>query len=38
MPQPDEIRAGYNRESIVIYQAYSARIADAALAAQGFVP
>jgi len=33
-----EIRADYDRESIVIYQAYSPAIADATLAAGRFVP
>ncbi|QDT27344.1 hypothetical protein Enr10x_26610 [Gimesia panareensis] len=32
-----EIRADYNRETIVVYQAYAPQIADAALAAQKFV-
>lgn len=32
-----EIRADYDRESIVVYQAYSSQIADAALKAQKFV-
>ncbi len=38
MPQEREIRADFDRETIVIYQAYSPAIADAALAAQRFVP
>ncbi|WP_460718673.1 DUF4291 domain-containing protein [Nocardia heshunensis] len=33
-----EIRADYDRDSIVVYQAYSAGIADPAVAAQRFVP
>jgi len=33
-----EIRADFDRESIVIYQAYNNAIADAALAARRFVP
>ncbi|QDT42192.1 hypothetical protein Pan241w_22730 [Gimesia alba] len=32
-----EIRADYDRETIVVYQAYSSQIADAALKAQKFV-
>lgn len=32
-----EIRADYNRDTIVVYQAYNAAIADAAVAAQRFV-
>jgi len=38
MPREREIRADFDRETIVIYQAYSAAIADAALRAQRFVP
>src|SRR4051794_22748334 len=38
MPQQREIRADFDRETIVIYQAYAPKIADAALAAQRFVP
>ena len=37
MPQYREIRADFDRESIVVYQAYSDAIADAALAASRFV-
>lgn len=37
MPEMYEIRARYDRDSIVIYQAYSSLIADAALKAQRFV-
>jgi hypothetical protein len=37
MPPEREIRADFDRESIVIYQAYSPAIADAALADQRFV-
>jgi hypothetical protein len=37
MPQTYEIRADYDRETIVIYQAYSAAIAEAALKAGKFV-
>lgn len=33
-----QIRAVFNRETIVVYQAYNDAIADAALAAQKFVP
>lgn len=33
-----EIRADFNRETIVVYQAYNSAIADAALRAQRFVP
>ena len=38
MPAEHEIRADYDRDTIVIYQAYSPAIADAALAAGRFVP
>jgi hypothetical protein len=38
MPQEREIRADFDRETIVVYQAYSPAIADAALEAQRFVP
>lgn len=38
MPAEYEIRADFDRETIVVYQAYSPRIADAALAAGRFVP
>src|SRR5262245_22846944 len=38
MPQLREIRADYDRETIVVYQAYCAAIADAAVAAGRFVP
>jgi hypothetical protein len=38
MPAEREIRADYNATSLVIYQAYSSAIADAAVAAQRFVP
>lgn len=38
MPREREIRADYDRETIVIYQAYSAQIAEAALKAGRFVP
>ena len=37
MPAEREIRADYDRDTIVIYQAYSPAIADAALAAGRFV-
>ncbi|MCX6367095.1 MAG: DUF4291 domain-containing protein [Armatimonadetes bacterium] len=37
MPELYEIRATYDRETITVYQAYNAAIADAALAAQTFV-
>jgi Domain of unknown function (DUF4291) len=37
MPKPYEIRASYDRETFVVYQAYSAAIADAAIKAQKFV-
>jgi hypothetical protein len=38
MPAEREIRADYNATSLVIYQAYSPAIAEAAVAAQRFVP
>jgi hypothetical protein len=38
MPQQREIRADFDRETIVIYQAYSPKIAEPALEAQRFVP
>jgi hypothetical protein len=38
MPQQREIRAAFDRETIVMYQAYAPRIAEAALEAQRFVP
>ena len=38
MPGLHEIRADFDRETIVIYQAYSPAIADAALKAKRFVP
>ena len=38
MPPTREIRADYDRDTIVVYQACSPAIADAALAAQRFVP
>jgi hypothetical protein len=38
MPAEHEIRADFDRQSIVIYQAYPPAIADAALAASRFVP
>jgi Domain of unknown function (DUF4291) len=38
MPQEREIRADFDRDTIVIYQAYSPEIAMAALEAQRFVP
>jgi len=38
MPQQREIRADFDRETIVIYQAYAPKIAEAALEAQRFVP
>lgn len=38
MPRAHEIRADYDRASIVVYQAYSPAIAAAALEAQRFVP
>jgi hypothetical protein len=37
VPQEREIRADFDRETIVVYQAYSSVIADAALAAGKFV-
>ena len=37
MPQTYEIRASFDRDNIIIYQAYSHAIADAALSAQKFV-
>lgn len=37
MPSPYEIRANFDRDTIVIYQTYSSAIADAALKAQRFV-
>ncbi len=38
MPAEHEIRAEFDRETIVIYQAYPPSIAEAALAARRFVP
>ena len=38
MPAEHEIRADFDRETIVIYQAYPPAIADAALASRRFVP
>lgn len=38
MPAEREIRADYDRDTIVVYQAYNPAIADAALAAGRFVP
>ena len=38
MPAEHEIRADYDRETLVVYQAYSPAIADAALKVQRFVP
>ena len=38
MPAHREIRANYDRHTIVVYQAYNAEIADAAVVAQRFVP
>ncbi|MDB5389642.1 MAG: hypothetical protein JWM11_5288 [Planctomycetaceae bacterium] len=38
MPAEHEIRADFDRETIVMYQAYSPAIADAALRARRFVP
>lgn len=38
LPAEHEIRADFDRETIVVYQAYAPAIADAALAAQRFVP
>lgn len=38
MPREREIRADFDRETIVVYQAYAPAIADAALHAQRFVP
>ncbi|MEZ4237305.1 MAG: DUF4291 domain-containing protein [Myxococcota bacterium] len=38
MPPHREIRADFDRDSLVVYQAYDDRIADAALAAGRFVP
>ncbi|MDB5288908.1 MAG: hypothetical protein JWL69_149 [Phycisphaerales bacterium] len=35
---PNEIRADYDRQTIVVYQAYRPQIAEAALAAGKFVP
>lgn len=37
MPATYEIRAGYDRDTITVYQAYGSAIADAALRAQRFV-
>src|ERR1700748_1967095 len=37
MPKPYEIRADYDRDSIVVYQAYPAGIAKPAVKAQRFV-
>lgn len=37
MPKEREIRADFDRETIVVYQAYAPAIADAAMAAQRFV-
>jgi hypothetical protein len=37
MPAEREIRAHFDRETIVVYQAYPPAIADAVLAAQCFV-
>src|SRR6266404_246152 len=36
MPETHEVRAAYDRDGIVLYQAYSSAIADAALKAQRF--
>src|SRR5262245_34865175 len=38
MPRHREIRADFDRDTIVVYQAYGPAIADAALRAQTFVP
>lgn len=38
MPEYREIRADFDRSTIVVYQAFNDAIADAALAAQRFVP
>jgi hypothetical protein len=38
MPAEHEIRADYDRDTIVIYQAYAPAIADAALKAGRFRP
>ena len=38
MPAEHEIRADFDRETIVVYQAYSPAIAEAAVSAQRFVP
>jgi hypothetical protein len=38
VPQQREIRADFDRETIVVYQAYSPNIAEPALEAQRFVP
>jgi hypothetical protein len=38
LPKEHEIRADYDRETIVVYQAYPHAIADAAVAAGRFVP
>lgn len=37
VPKEHEIRAEFDRETLVIYQAYTSAIADAALAAQRFI-
>lgn len=38
MPQQREIRADFDRETLVVYQAYAPSIAEVALQAQRFVP
>src|SRR3970040_1218202 len=38
MPEYREIRADFDRTSIVVYQAFNDAVADAAVAAQRFVP
>src|SRR5215469_12704949 len=38
MPAEHEIRADFDRQTVVIYQAYSPAIADAAVEAQRFLP
>src|SRR4051812_4980533 len=38
MPQENEIRADYDADTIVVYQAYRPAIAEAALKAKRFVP
>ena len=38
MPEPFEVRADFDRDTIVVYQAYNSAIADAALKAGRFAP